>query len=713
MKLLTFLTGLFSLLLWHSFDANGQQYGKYTLYSIQNTSATQLIDTNGTVFKSWTHATTARTGYSSYLMPGGVLWRTVQNQGNQLMGGGLTGKIQKVAWDGTVLWDYTYSSSTYCLHHDICPLPNGNVLAISYDVKTAAQATQAGASQSIIVWSEKIIEIQPTGATTGQIVWEWKAWDHLMQNANPSKDNYVTSLIEHPEKLNINYLLKKDWIHMNGLDYNPKTNQIAFSSHYLNEWYVIDHSTTSAQAATGLGGNSGKGGDILYRFGNPAAYGGTGTQILKVTHDVHWIPDDVPNMGRLVGFNNQGVSTSQSCVDQIMPPANGLSFDHTAGQPFQPLTYLQRTVCSGYSSNMGSSQQLPNGNMLICVATAGRMYEIDPQGNTLWTKTATGTVAQAFRYSECYVNTTAPAIPVITTAGNLLQSTTASGYQWFRDGIAIENANAQTYFATQPGFYVVRVKGDVDCAGLYSYSEGMMFTPSSNLSVNLTASSTSICYGDSAVIQSQVSPAGGNVSYFWYSEPAGFTDTASSVRVYPSVSTSFFVVASNGTETDTAEISITVRPLPTTPDLIFENDSLKTGPADAYFWYRNDTLVSTGSQAWFVPTVSGTYTVRIEAPNQCRSEPSYPVNVTVTGIRSVLRPTDFQLVPNPSSGSFKIESASEAPFASAVLITPAGKQIRQIFQPVVSEEGLPAGVYYIRITNANHQISVLPVYIQP
>lgn len=693
-------------------DLLAQQYGKYTLISVQNTSTTQLIDTNSTVFKTWTHATNARTGYSSYLMPGGILWRTVQNQGNQLTGGGLTGKIQKVAWDGTVLWDFTYSSSTYCLHHDICPLPNGNVLAIAYDVKTAAQATQAGASQNIVVWSEKIIEIQPTGSTTGTIVWEWKAWDHLMQNVNPAKDNYVTSLVAHPEKLNINYLLKKDWIHMNGLDYNPKTNQVAFSSHYLNEWYVIDHSTTTAQAATGSGGNSGKGGDILYRFGNPAAYGATGTQILKVTHDVHWIPDDVPNTGRLVGFNNQGVSTSQSCVDQIMPPANGLLFDHTAGQAYEPTTYLQRTNCSGYSSNMGNSQQLPNGNMLICVATAGRVYEIDPNGNTLWTRTATGTVAQAFRYSECYVSTSAPAIPSISTSGNTLQATAAGAYQWFRNGIKIENATSQTYTATEPGFYVVRVNDANGCAGIYSYSNGIVFTPLANISLNLNTANNSICAGESANIQSQVTPAGGNLSYSWTSIPAGFTSSDASINPSPTVNTTYQAIVSNGTQSDTAEIAIQVNPAPEAPTLTYQNDTLWCSSGDAFAWYLDNNPIPGANMAWYHPTVSGLYSVKVQGLNLCFSPLSNAVNVTVTGVDN-LRSASIRVVPNPAKEKFRILTDAGTEIELVQITQSNGKNVGTWTSTEIPVENLAPGMYFLHIRTNKNLLKTLPLLIQP
>jgi hypothetical protein len=69
-------------------------------------------------------------------------------------------------------------------HHDICPLPNENVLVIIHDSKTAAKVTAAGGTFSGAVSSEKIQELHPTGLTTDVVVWEWKLWDHLCQSAN-------------------------------------------------------------------------------------------------------------------------------------------------------------------------------------------------------------------------------------------------------------------------------------------------------------------------------------------------------------------------------------------------------------------------------------------------------------------------------------------------------------------------------------------------
>ena len=452
-----------------------QQWGDYTLYALQNQYSANLLDTNGNIVKTWTFPSTAKTGYSTYMLPGGTLLRTVARTGNSFQGGPICGEVQKVDWNGNVVWDYIYSTANYCSHHDVCAMPNGNVLLIAYERKTAAEASAAGSTQSIEIWPDKIVEIQPTGATTGTVVWEWRAWDHLVQNVDPSKANYYSSIVDHPELLNINYNTQKDWMHMNGVDYNPILDQISFSSHNLNEWYIIDHSTTTAEAASHSGGNSGKGGDILYRWGHPVNYSATGTSILNVTHDAHWIPEGVPNAGRLVGFNNRGVSNNQSSVDQIDVPRVGYNYSHTAGAAYLPFTYNSRLACNGYSSNMGNSQQLPNGNQLVCVATSGLIYEVNSSGTTLWSKQLMMACPQSFRYDTCYANNPAPAIPVISTVGaNTLTAPIADSYQWYLNGDLLVGETNQTINCNQSGIYLVRITRAPSCS--YSYSQGYNFT---------------------------------------------------------------------------------------------------------------------------------------------------------------------------------------------------------------------------------------------
>ncbi|NVO19912.1 MAG: aryl-sulfate sulfotransferase [Bacteroidetes bacterium] len=384
-----------------------QNYTGYTLYFPQGGTKAYLTDVSGANYHTWTFNSNASTTYATYLLAGGVLLRTVNHQGNYFTGGPISGEVQKVDWSGNVLWDFVYSTQDYCTHHDIQGMPDGNVLLISYERKTAAQVVQAGCTQSLEMWPDKIVEIQPVGTNGGNVVWEWHAWDHLVQDHDPSKDNYGV-VADHPELLNINYHTAKDWIHMNGIDYNAELDQIVFSSHALNELYVIDHSTTIAEAASHSGGNSGKGGDFLYRWGNPAAYQAQGTADFNVVHDAHWISaDDPAHPNELCGYNNKGGAGNKTCVDIFNPPYNGYNYLYTPGSAYAPSTYDWRYTYSGnQQQDNGSSQQLPNGNTLVCIGMNGLILELNPSQAQVWSKSVGTTIAQAFRYPPCFVNGT-------------------------------------------------------------------------------------------------------------------------------------------------------------------------------------------------------------------------------------------------------------------------------------------------------------------
>ena len=402
-----------------------QQWGLYTLYAPKNTNRAYLVDTatSPVTYKTWTFSSQDRNAYSTYLIPGDTLVRTVEYKVNGSPGnGGITGKIQKVTWDRTVAWEYTYSSTTYQMHHDICPMPNGNVIFIAIETKSATQATQAGASSSATHYAEKLVEVKPTGATTGEIVWEWHVWDHLCQNYNDTKDNYVSSIVNNPQLLNINYAgsgsLPDRW-HMNGIDYNEELDQIVVSMHFMNSVFVIDHSTTTSQAAGHTAGNSGKGGDFLYRWGNPASYGASGTTIFSTIHDAHWVSADNPTYpNALCAYNNNGGTGGKTAFDIWQPPYNGYNYDLTLGSAYTPSTYAYQYTSTFSANNEGNSQQLPNGNSLIN-NFMGSIYEVSPTGTVIWTKTGAQST-HAYRYEKCYVRG-------ITASANASASTICSG----------------------------------------------------------------------------------------------------------------------------------------------------------------------------------------------------------------------------------------------------------------------------------------------
>ncbi|MBI1937042.1 MAG: aryl-sulfate sulfotransferase [Ignavibacteriales bacterium] len=381
-----------------------QAYEGYTLFSPNNSRNTYLINMSNQVVHSWSHTKTG--GYSCYLLEDGTLLRSAASSNSQLNGGGAAGIVQKVDWGGNVIWEYTYSSSTYRSHHDIEPMPNGNVLLIAWEVKTAVQAVQTGLNHSAVIWPDHIIEVEPVGTNSGNIVWQWHAWDHLVQDYDAAKNNYGV-VADHPELLDINMGGTQigDWMHINGISYNVDLDQIVISSHFLDEIYVIDHSTTTAEAAAHSGGRSGKGGDILYRWGNPANYNAPGSQVFNVVHSSIWIPNGFPGSGNILAFNNrEGQGTS--IVVEIVPPVDGSgSYTISAGSAFGPTLPTWSYTASGfYSNHLGGCQRLSNGNTLIVESTSGYLFEVDASGNVVWTYNRGGEIARALRYSTEYID---------------------------------------------------------------------------------------------------------------------------------------------------------------------------------------------------------------------------------------------------------------------------------------------------------------------
>ncbi len=362
----------------------------YTLFAPINNTETYLIDNCGEKVHSW--SSNFRPGLSCYLLEDGTLLRTGRLQ---MMGNG-SGMVEMIDWDGNVIWSYSAISTHGKQHHDIELLPNGNILLIVNDIHSAEELEDVGSStnnESII--SEQIIEIEPNIETGGAtVVWEWRAWDHLIQDVDASKPNYGI-IADHPERMDINFLNHNndDWLHFNGVDYNEDFDQIIVSIRNLSEFWIIDHSTTTNEAAGSTGGIYGKGGDILYRWGNPQTYdqGNPSDQKLFLQHHTHWLSEPLEDAGKILLFNNQAGNLEgidYSTVNTVKTPVDEDGFYEYSGGAFGPndfdWTYQAENPTDFYSSFISGVQRLENGNTLICEGRGGRFFEIDQNENIVW-----------------------------------------------------------------------------------------------------------------------------------------------------------------------------------------------------------------------------------------------------------------------------------------------------------------------------------------
>jgi hypothetical protein len=410
----------------------------YTLSAPLLSTTTELIDMEGRPVKAWESQYTA--GHAAYLLENGHLLRAGQLPPDERLFSfpQAGGRIQEFTWDGELIWDFTFHNQKQVPHHDLAPLPNGNVLLIVWEIKTALETIAAGRSQDLVEgpWLvDSVVEIRPTGKTTGEVVWEWHVWDHLIA-AHDSAGGSRRDVAAHPELIDVNFgqtlvaelsrdtnspaseakrqshlnALKSigylgspatrgnttvlpDWTHINAISYNPGLDQIMLTVRAFSEIWIIDHSTTSAEAKGHSGGSSAMGGDLLYRWGNPQAYraGKRQDRQLFAPHGAHWIPPGCPGAGHALVFNN-GLGRpgdDYSSVDEIALPVDAAGrYARRQGSAYGPekpiWTYTGAEKTGFFARLLSSAQRLPNGNTLICHGEIGAMFEVTPNHQIVW-----------------------------------------------------------------------------------------------------------------------------------------------------------------------------------------------------------------------------------------------------------------------------------------------------------------------------------------
>ncbi len=368
----------------------------YVLFSPLTNSKTYLIDECGQVINEW--QSIGSPGMSAKFTGSGDIVRARRTTSPVFSGGGIGGAIDGYSWDNELIFSYDLADSSFHQHHDFEMLPNGNLLVLGWVYITPEEGDQVGrvTISGNGMYSERIIEIRPITEDSFDIVWEWNVWDHLVQNTDEGIPNYGEP-IDFPERIDVNFTnganpSVQDWLHANSLDYNPELNQIILNVRNFGEFWVIDHSTTTEEAASSEGGNSGQGGDLLYRWGNSSAYGvGDNTaRMLFGQHDAHWNKKGLPGEGNILVFNN-GLGRPEgnyTTIDEITPPLNGFNYD-IDGLSYGPES---ATVVYGkptgenfiFSQRISGSQRLSNGNTLICVGNSGRFIEVDDEGQREW-----------------------------------------------------------------------------------------------------------------------------------------------------------------------------------------------------------------------------------------------------------------------------------------------------------------------------------------
>ncbi|MDF7826960.1 aryl-sulfate sulfotransferase [Pontiellaceae bacterium B12227] len=356
----------------------------YVLISAAGMKATYLINNDGFVVHHWKHE--VATSKSAYLLPDGNLLRTVRKEA-----GDVGDAIQKLSWNGEVLWEYVTDQETQRIHHDIDPLPDGNILAVVWERVPKSEYVAAGRNPDTvpngILWLDTVHEIKPTGKRGGEVVWRWSPWDHAVQNFDKTKANYGDPAA-HPYRIDLNQLREEsgrfnrlaDWLHINSIQYNPEREEIMLSLQAMSEVWIVSKKT----------------GKLVYRFGNPQRYGkgSDADRTLYNPHDANTIAAGLKGEGNIILFNNvshvEPGKAPSSSVLEVKPPytesGEWPAPDENGLFPSCEVVweYTGLPDAGFYSPIFSSAQRLKSGGTLIGAGAPGKMIEVDVQEKRVW-----------------------------------------------------------------------------------------------------------------------------------------------------------------------------------------------------------------------------------------------------------------------------------------------------------------------------------------
>lgn len=411
-------------LFWHQADELATDVVNYAM----------LLDTRGKVVHRWDSDLDGG-GHTSYLLKSGGLLRTGIRDRRYVKGQPVaaTDTLQITDKTGKAIWELNVrnvdiNGNKITFHHDMFPMPNGNILVLFYEEISPKKAAAAGwtAGKGKTVWSDGVLEIKPDlKKKSHKIIWYWRFIDHVIQNQDAKAANYGV-IADHPEKIDGHF--PKSYApmnavrqHLNSLDYHPGMDQIVVSSFIYNEIWLIDHSTTIEQAAGSTGGRRGKGGDLLFRYGNPAAYarGTEKDRLFQHQHDANWVDKGLPGAGNLLVFNNNTdtggiarVGTGGAASPVAQEQLKGISNVHEISPTIDNGRYVMGKAGTFKAKQIwfwkhkaffapfqGGARRLPNGNTLLTDTVGRRVWEVAPDGDVVVRYKGPAPTFKAFKYS--------------------------------------------------------------------------------------------------------------------------------------------------------------------------------------------------------------------------------------------------------------------------------------------------------------------------
>ena len=336
----------------------------------------KLVDMNGRIVHAWRLDTT--------LHSHGTDRAHLLDNGHVLVSrGGMAstdGTIDEYDWDGDLVWQFIPEGRIphrrlMGPHHDVWRKENGDTLLICREAVPDEHLEEVRNPlwQNQTICGDTILEVD----TEGEVVWEWTSHGHLDINhyrllASPEwfagPDN--STVVDWTHVNTVRDLPENKWYDQGDRRFKP--GNVIISPRQLDTVYIIERDT----------------GEIVWEYGGDY-FGGLSGQ-----HEPYMIPKGYPGEGNVMIFDN-GASPWKDLGHA------GMSYVLEVNPMTKDLVWVYDDKLRFHSTYTSSAQRLINGNTLICESAAKRVFEVTPEGETVWEYVGCGPRAYRYAYDYC------------------------------------------------------------------------------------------------------------------------------------------------------------------------------------------------------------------------------------------------------------------------------------------------------------------------
>jgi C1A family cysteine protease len=247
------------------------------------------------------------------------------------------------------------------------------------------------------------------------------------------------------------------------------------------------------------------------------------------------------------------------------------------------------------------------------------------------------------------------------------------------------------------------VSNGSDC-GWIDYIIFPPINAASPLAVMASADPTDICEGESSQLNAYASGGTGNYTYSWTPVSGLDNPNIQNPVATPSSTTTYTVTVNDGNGDATSDVTVTVNPVPETPEITQQDYTLVSNAETGNQWYDSNGAIEGATGQVYTPTATDNYYVVVTNEFGCVSEQSNVIYFIYTGIEELS--STIKIYPNPASDVLNISGLDNIQSSLDIIDNKGSKviSVSGFISGKIDISNLEQGIYFIRIVNDNLNI---------